>query len=193
MKVLCKISEREFLRLRGEHFPTTKLEEEHFAILFLKDRLHLQSAEKHRWAFRFPEMLRGPKREIFVEEHPFLGASRRPDRLLVKKSICGINGRQIPPVIGRPDIYLSPSLATVSRYDNAERTVTIKELEVFQACPERWWLVISVWRGGSDLAMRNSRLAGYRPVIQAAEIHLLAFQRKRREQRDRRIPILRVA
>src|ERR1700735_2893350 len=128
MEVLCKVSEREWLRLNGISFPTLVLDDEYFAILFNQGRLYLPSPGEHAWRFFFPDLLKGIKQDLFIEEHPHQGDSRRIDRLPVVKTICNIGGQPLSPVTGNRDKYLARSLATISRY--CDGTTTIKELRV---------------------------------------------------------------
>ncbi len=174
-KVLCKVSEHEFLLLRGKWFPTVILEEEHFAVLFQKEPLHLSEEGEHSWRRRLPKILKGSKRTLYVEECAYQGASKRPDKLAVAKLVCGAQGRPIAPIMGSPDKYLAPALATISRYDDPLReTVTIKELRASQLDAGWWQLIVWVWRGKRNLIGRSPNLRCYLPVVRTAEAHLQA-------------------
>jgi hypothetical protein len=173
MKILCRVSEREFLRLRGKLFPTVILEREHFAVLFEKGKLYLPSQGEHSWRFHFPPILNGPERRLLIEEHPYCGPSKRPDERMVVKSICGMEGKLLDSVMGDTGKYIAGSLATVSLYDGLpQKTVTIKELRASQVDSGHWRLIVWVWRGRRALMDRDSRLRNYLQIVKAAEERL---------------------
>lgn len=181
--VFCRVeaSDREFLRLRGEmHFQTLIREDERYVRIFTRDKLHLPRQEgpfpyrkEYTREFSFPMALRHLRRELLIEEHPYCGASERPDGKLASKLVCKIGGEPLDFFTERK--YLAPALATVSRYGPPGKVVTIKELRVSVVDAGHWQLTVSLWRGHRGLVGQNPALRGYLPVLELAEERLRAL------------------
>jgi len=185
MKVLCRLSQNELLRLQGEQSERVWLHDEHlvrttmveadpFAVIFETETLHLREEGEYTWRFQFRSQLLNafthPDHDLFIEEHPYHGASRRHDGRIVTKVVCRIGGGSLTQIVeahGATPQYLAPELATVSRYWGGG--ITLKELRVSQIDSKHWQLIIWVWRGHARDIINHPRLGAYRPIVLAAK------------------------
>ncbi len=148
MKILGKISEREFYQLHGNNLtPAVTIDGDHYAILgeWLSVYTPLQGV--YTEIVELPSLLCGThRRQLFIEEHEYEGPSRRLNGEPVIKTVLGSAGQRIASLDGENGRRIARNRLTTTSWYPLCGITTTKKIAVRRISPRNIRIVIDVRR-----------------------------------------------